>query len=366
MKKYISLILALVMLLCMAACGTKTDAPAVAPTAAPETATSEASAVAPTEEPIVLVFADTEVPGMPEYEGNLYFIQLIEERSNGRIKVEYHPNNELGGDKDITAAAIAGTVDICKCAAGNLMDWTDAIAFTDIPGVYKNTAHMRAVWQSDIRDQVSAEIVADTTLTPVMFDCDGGAARALFYNADHEIRTPADCKSLKFRTTGSEIEMGLFSALGIASTPMAFTELYTSLQGGVIDGIYTHPEGTYMNSLCEVTNYCSIINLSYITTFKLMSASAVEKLGGVGSELYNIVIEAGKEAEVHKDELIAAYNVEVEGLMEGINCHVVHLTDEEQEQFYEVARGLWDQYVGDGKMVSQEMFDRIVEIGNDF
>ena len=97
-----------------------------------------------------------------------------------------------------------------------------------------------------------------------------------------------------------------------------------------------------------------------------LSASAVEKLGGVDSELYNIVLEAGRQAEVHKDELIAAYNTQVEGLMEDINCKVIHLTDEEQQLFYDVAESTWADYVGEGKLVSQDLFDRIVELGADF
>lgn len=366
MKKIIAMLLALVMVFSLAACGSQ---PAAEAPAAESPAADTPAPEAPAEEvePIVLIFADTEVPGMPEYEGNLYFIQLVEERSEGRIKIEYHPNNELGNDKDITAAAIAGTVDIAKCAAGNISDWTDAAAFTDIPGVYKNTAHMRAVWQSDLREEVSELIKADTGLTPIMFDCDGGSARALFHNrAAGGISTPEDCKGLKFRTTGSEIEMGLFTALGIAPTPMQFNEIYTSLDSGVIDGCYTNPPGTYANALCEVLDYCTIINLSYITTFKLLSANAVEKLGGEGSELYNIVIEAGKEAEVHKDELIAEYNKEVEQLMAEAGCETIYLTPEAQEEFYKVAESLWPNYVGEGKLVSQELFDKIVAIGEDF
>lgn len=345
----------------LTACGASSSSTAPASTAGASSAAGEP------EEIITLVFADTEVPGMPEYDGNLYFNELVASKTGGRVQIEYHPNNELGGDKEITASCIAGDVDICKCAAGNIADWTDAAAFTDIPGVYKNTPHMRAVWQDgDIRDTVAAQIQADTTLLPIMYDCDGGAARALFYNKDSAVRVPADCKGMKFRTTGSEIEIGLFQALGISPTSMAFTELYTALQNGTIDGIYTHPEGTYGNSLCEVASKCTIINLSFITTFKLLSPKAIEKLGGEGSELYNAVLEAGREAEVNKDELIAAYNEKIEGLMAEVGCEMFKLEADEQQLWYDVAEGLWDQYVGEGKLVSQELFDRIVEIGAGF
>lgn len=371
MRKGISILLAAAMGLSLAGCASKpaetkapetTEAPKEAAggtEAAAESAAEEAEV--PDGEVITLKFADTEVPGMPEYEGNLYFIELIEKNSGGRIKVEYYPNNQLGGDKEITAALLAGTVDIGKCAAGNITDWTDAAQFTDMPGVYKDAKQMREVWQTGIREEVTKKIQEDMGLIPVMFDCDGGAARALFYNGK-EIHVPDDCKGMKFRTTGSDVEMALFKQLGIAPTPMAFTELYTGLQQGTIDGIYTHPAGTYSNKLCEVTDYCTVINLSYITTFKLLSAQAVEKLGGEGSGLYNIVVEAGKEAEVHKDELIAKNNEKIEEMMEEAGVTVIYVTDEEQKLWNDAAAEVCKQFVGDGKLVPQELYDEVMAL----
>lgn len=365
MKKKIGLVLLAMMVLSATGCSSskpaETAAPAEQKTEAAAPAETKAEEAAPAEEVITLKFADTEVPGMPEYEGNLKFIELIETNSNGRIKVEYYPNNQLGGDKEIVAALMAGTVDIGKCAAGNFSDYTDAVLFTDLPGVYKNSAQMRKVWQTDIRDEITAEIQADTGLVPVMFDCDGGSARAIFYNGK-DIRVPADCKGMKVRTTGSEVEMALFEELGIAATPMAFTELYMALSQGTIDGIYTNPPGTYSNKLCEVSEKCTIINLSYITTFKLLSESAIEKLGGEGSELYNIVVEAGAEAEVYKDELIAKNNEKVEEQIAGVNCTMIKLTDEEQKQWNDAAAKVCEQFIGDGKLVSQELYDKIMAV----
>ncbi len=369
MKKVWSMLLAASFMVSLTGCGGKAE-PAEVATTAPVTTAAQAekeskaaegtAAKEPvSEDVIVLKFADTEVPGMPEYDGNLYFIELVEKNSNGRIKIEYYPNNQLGGDKEIAGALMAGTVDIGKCAAGNLADWTDAAAFTDIPGVYKNAGQMRSVWQSDLREEVTRLIKEDMGLTPVMFDCDGGAARALFYNGNKEIHVPDDCNGLKFRTTGSDIEMALFQQVGIAPTPMAFTELYTGLQQGTIDGIYTHPAGTYGNKLCEVTDYCTIINLSYITTFKLLSEKAVEKLGGEGSELYNIVVEAGREAEVHKDELIAANNEKIDEMMAEEGVTIIRVTPEEQKLWNEAAQAIWPKFIGEGKMVDQGLFDRV-------
>ncbi|QNB46030.1 extracellular solute-binding protein [Thermanaerosceptrum fracticalcis] len=311
--------------------------------------------------PIVLRFADTEVPGMPEYEGNLYFIKLVEERTKGKVKIEYYHSNQMGNDKQITAAAMAGTLDIVKCAAGNFSEFSKALSFTDLPGLFKNAEHMRKVWKSDIREQVTSQIKKDTGLTPVMFDIDGGAARALFYNKK-PITVPADIKGMKFRTTGSPIEVSLFKEWGVAATPMNFNELYTSLQQGVVDGMYGHPIGTYYNKLCEVTKYCTIVDISYITTLKLLSKSAVEKLGGENSELYNIVIQAGKEAELEKDKLISNKNKEIEDLITKAGVKIIKPNSDQIKLWREAAQKVWSEYVGSGKLISEELVKKVQEL----
>ena len=195
---------------------------------------------------------------------------------------------------------------------------------------------------------------------------DGGAARALFYNRSGGVaKVPTDMKGIKLRTTGSEIEMALFDQWGASSVPMNFNEVYLGLSQGTVEGLYGHPIGTYGNKLCEVTDYCTIIDMSYVASVQLMSASCIEKLGGEGSELYNIVMEAGKELELYKDQLL---NEKLETIMDEITAEGVEVyypTEDELELWRESGQAVWGDYVGEGKMVSQEIVDKVLAIGEE-
>ena len=310
---------------------------------------------------IVLRLADTEVPGMPEYLGTMYFKTMVEERTIGKVKIEYYHSSQLGTDKQITPAVLAGTIDIAKCSGGNLAEYTDALYFAELPGLFKNVEHIRNVWRSEIREEKINEIREEIGATPIMFLNDGGAARALGYNGK-SIYTPGDTKGFKFRTTGSPIEVALMEAWGASCTPIAWGELYTSLQQGVVDGLYGHPIGTYSLGMVEVIDHLTIINSSYITSVRLMSKKAVEKLGGVGSDLYNIIMETGKEAELVVDKFSEVQNKTILEKFEKDGVKVIIPDEEQMKEWREVAQTVWDEYVGEGKAISEEFVEKVLAL----
>lgn len=373
MKKTLTMAVVLAAATILGACGgsgqTMVDAQQTASTEAQtESASTEEKTEEADGETIVLKYAAAEVPGTPENDANLNFIKTIEEKSGGKIKVEYYHSSQLGNDKQVVVAALGGSLDIVKSSAGNLMDYSDALAFADLPGLFKSQKHLRSVFQNDaIRKEISDDIYNEIGMIPINFDVDGGAARALFYNRKGGVaKIPSDMKGVKLRTTGSEIEMALFSQWGASSVPMNFNELYLALQQGTVDGLYGHPIGTYGNKLCEVTKYCTVIDMSYIASVQLMSKSCIEKLGGEGSELYNIVMDAGKELELYKDKLIEE---KLDTIMDQIRTDgvEVYVPDEQEIELWRATgQAVWEDYVGEGKMVSQEIVDEVVTVGEAF
>ena len=370
MKKVWSFILAATLVMGMAGCGGQQAASGSSSGAAASTGSSEAASTESTAasgDQIILKYAVGESPEASENEVNLNFARTIEENSGGRIKVEYY-QSELGNDKQTLVAAMGGTLDIVKCSAGNLMDYSTALAFTDLPGMFKSAQHVRAAFEDEeVRNMVSQQIRDDLNMIPIAYSVDGGAARALFYNSANGLaRVPEDMAGIKLRTTGSEIEMALFAQWGAAAVPMNFGELYLGLQQGTVEGMYGHPIGTYAGNLCEVTSYCTVPDISYIVSGYMMSPACVEKLGGEGSELYNIVVEAGRQLEQEKDSALAARLETVMQDIEAAGLEVCYPTEEEKELWRASGEAIWGDYVGEGKDASQELVDRVQEIGNAF
>ncbi|MDL2271877.1 TRAP transporter substrate-binding protein [Desulfovibrio sp. OttesenSCG-928-I05] len=312
--------------------------------------------------PVTLRFAADEPVGSVEDIGNQAFIKEVEEKSGGRIKIEYFPSAQLGSDKQCLPSVMSGALDISFISAGNLAEFTTAMNFTDLPGIVTSPEQLRAVWQSPVRQVVSDKIFKDIGLRPIMFDVAGGAARVLFYNGK-PLTSPADSVGYKFRTTGSPMEVALFKAWGIAPTPMVYSEIYTSLDQKVIDGIYVHPIGAYDQKLTEVVKNATVLNLSYIAQVKLMGKSAVAKLGGEGSELYAIVIEAGKNAELLKDKLYAERVQDIYRQLAESGLTVVQPQGEALKQWQDLARGIWPEMLKNPKIgIEQSLLDQVRQV----
>lgn len=303
---------------------------------------------------IVLRYADTAVPGDPDYEGNVYFADLVKERSGGKVIVEYYHSGQLGSDKAITQSTIAGTIDIAKCSGGNFTEFSNALYFTDLPGLFKDMNHVRAVWQSDIRDEIVDKIKQETGLTVLMFDIDGGAPREIG-NTKKPIYVPDDMKGIKMRTTGSPVEVALFRAWGASAVPVAWSETYTSLQQGVIDAHYNQPQHTFMvGRLGEVIDYYSMIGQSWVTSVKVLGKTAEEKLG---PEYYDLVIECAKEAELYKDTLTEKINEESIKGLEDLGVEIIRPTEEQIELWTEKSLSIWDEFVG--KEIPEELVKKV-------
>lgn len=353
MKKILALLLVVVMAASMAACGTTAEAPAANTAPAAETASAQTEEKTEAVEPIVLRFADTDAADSVAGRGGQYFCDLVKERTEGRVVVEYYPASQLGGDKAITEAAIAGTVDISKCSNGNFVQFSDCLAWVDLPGLLSSVPQVRALFTSDYRDEINAKIMADTGGMALMFDVDAGEPRAIG-TTGKEIRVPADMKGVKIRSTGAAIELALFNKWGASSTALDWGEVYTALQQNLVDASYNQVQTFEINSFGEILKYVTPINQSWVVSVKFIGPKAIEKLGGVDSELFQIVKDCALECEAWKDAEFVEANAESYEKLKEQGVTIVELTDEEKALWVAESEAIWDEYVGADKAITPE------------
>lgn len=330
-----------------------------------DTQAAEPAASGKAEEPkdvIVLKWGDAAVDGTAEYEANQKFIELVETYTNGQVKIEYYPAGQLGSDGDVVQACMANTLEMAKCSTANLSEFCHVLDFCDFPGMFRDTDHVYEVLASDLRDELATQVYEEIGCYPVTFDVDGGAARWMF-NTKREVKVPQDAYNLKIRTTGSEIEMALYEACGIGATPMAWQELYTGLEQGTVDGVYAGPVPAYTNNFTEVAKYATVLTLSFGPSVRVVSSGAVEALGGVDGELFQAVIKASKESEKIKRELNEKDVAEVADQMREQGVAVYEPDAEEQKLWLEAAGQIVPEFIGDGKTISTELYDRVQAIG---
>jgi tripartite ATP-independent transporter DctP family solute receptor len=166
----------------------------------------------------------------PWHLGSVRFAEELSALTDGRIAVEVFPNESLGKEIDLINGMQLGTVDM-TITGESLQNWAPMAALLAVPYAYKSIDHMDEVASGDIGDQIKAQIIEKAQIRPIAHFARG--PRNLTSN--RAITSPAELDGLKMRVPNVPLFVDVWSALGAAPGPMAFSEVFTSLQNGTID-----------------------------------------------------------------------------------------------------------------------------------
>ena len=161
------------------------------------------------------------------HKGSLKFAEEVARLTNGRIEVQVFPNDSLGKEIDLINGMQLGTVDM-TITGESLQNWSPKAALLAIPYAYQSLDYMDKIASGPIGKDIEAEIIAKAQVRPLAYFARG--PRNL--TANREIKTPDDLKAIKLRVPNVPLFVQTWKALGASPTPMAFSEVFTSLQNG--------------------------------------------------------------------------------------------------------------------------------------
>ncbi|WP_094603683.1 Solute-binding protein [Sporomusa silvacetica DSM 10669] len=227
----------------------------------------------------------------------LKFAELVKAKTNGNVEVQVFPSGQLGTEKDNAAALKLGTLDMGMVAVEFYPSFVPESAVLVLPYMYRDYAHLDRVLNSDVAQDVSNMVLQKTnirvlTYLPMAF-------RQMF-TVDKEIKTVADLQGVKMRVPESPIYVATFKQFNAVPTPVAWGEVYTGLQTGVIKGVENTPEAIVSASINEVTKYMNITNHLEGPSTISISEAVYKKLP---KEYQEAIISAAQEAEKYELDL---------------------------------------------------------------
>ena len=189
------------------------------------------------------------------------FAELVEERSGGSVTVDVFPNDQLaGGNATKGIEMIAqGSVDLAAYATCTLAVIDSQLPVATIPWSFDSYTEARQVIDST-GGKYYAERLAAKGITYIGSFHNG--FRQLT-NSRTAVDDPSDLRNLKIRVPGSEVYMGFFRALGADPTSMSWSEVFTAIQQGTIDGQENGASVTSTAKMDEIQKYMTIWNYSY-------------------------------------------------------------------------------------------------------
>lgn len=260
-----------------------------------------------------------------------YFAQLVEERSGGNVTVAVFPNDQLAnGNASRGIEMIAsGSVDLAAYATCTLAVVDEKLPVATIPWIFDDYAQAREIIDTT-GGAYYAERLALKNMTYLGSFHNGFRQ---ITNSKHEVSEPADMEDLKIRVPGSVVYMGFFRALGADPTSMNWSEVFTAIQQGTIDGQENGVSITSTSKMQEVQDYLTMWNYSYENDLFVANTEVWESLE---PETRDLLQECATEAcEWGRDTLEA----EILEEFEAAGMTITYLTEEEQAAFDEAIAG---------------------------
>lgn len=187
------------------------------------------------------------------------FAETLEELSGGRFTLREHPAGSLGGERDMIEGLQIGTVDLVITSTGPLGNFVPETYALDLPFLFRDYGHARAVLDSEIGQDLLARM-RDHDLVGLAWSENGFRHVT---NSRQPVRTPEDLAGLKIRTMENQVHMNAFQTLGASPTPMAFPELFTALQQGTVDAQENPITVIVATKFWEVQDYLSLTGHVY-------------------------------------------------------------------------------------------------------
>lgn len=194
---------------------------------------------------IILKAADVHPEGYPNVVAIESLGKKLEAATKGKYKLQMFPNGVLGGEKEMIEQTQFGAINILRTSLGPVGTVVPDVNVFNMPFVFRNEAHMRAVIDGPIGQEILDKISASPAKMVALGWMDGGS-RSLY--TKKPVRTPADLKGQKVRMMGNPLFVDTMNAMGGNGIAMGYGEVFSALQTGVLDGAENNPPSMFTSN----------------------------------------------------------------------------------------------------------------------
>ena len=284
----------------------------------------------------------------PYHKSLQYMDEYLAKETNGDLRIEIYPNAQLGNERDLQEGCSMGTIDIGIGATATLSNFTTDFALFDLPYLFADKDQARSVLHSEWANQKLSELesldmIGLTFWEAGMFDV---------INSKHPIKEISDYSGLTIRVMENDIFMATMTALGINPVPMAWSEVFTSIQNGTVDGTSNPIVTIYVSSIYTIAKNFTIANMMYSPIPVIMSKSTFDSLP---EDYQKLMYEAAEKASSVEYGMIDELEGQALDAFASEGCEVTYFTDEQIAECQKIMKEkVWPQFVG-GKVAQSDI-----------
>ena len=291
------------------------------------------SATTASAEKLILKFGHVGNPGSLFEASVNEFVKNANARLGDRAEVQAFGSSQLGKDKELLQKLKLGQVDFAL-PSSVMSSVADEFGVFEMPYIIKSRDHMKAV-QAEIGDSVF-NAAAEANGYKILSYFENGFRHIT--NNTRPVTEPADLEGIKLRTPKGEWRVKMFKLYGANPTPMAFSEVFTALKTGVIDGQENPYAQIWSAKFQEVQKYLSITGHVYTPAYVLTSAKHFAKLP---EDIQNDLIAAAAESQDAVYEMAAQLETE---LLENLKNGGVTVNEADKDAFIAASKPIYDEF----------------------
>lgn len=287
-----------------------------------------------------LKFASANNKGHPQVTGMEKFAELIKEKSGGKIDVKLFPGGVLGGDVQTVSALQGGVIEMTVLNAGILASNVKQFGAVDLPFLFNSDEEADKVMDGAFGTSLM-DLLPDTGLIGLGYWELG--FRNLTNNR-HPVTKLEDISGLKIRTIQSPIPIELFNSLGANAVPLPYTELYTALETGTVDG-QENPAANILNAkFYEVQKYMTVTRHQYNPQIVLISKKVWD---GLNDEEKAVFQSAATEARDYQRKVSREVDAKAIEDIKATGMEVNELSPEETQKLRDAVKPLIDKFAAE-------------------
>jgi tripartite ATP-independent transporter DctP family solute receptor len=272
----------------------------------------------------------------PVHKAMVFMAEKLKEKSGGKVVLQIYPGEQLGSEREMIEQVQMGLLDITKVSTSPLESFIPSMSVFSVPYLFRDKEHLWKV----LNGPTGKKLLQAGMGVGLKGLCYYDAGSRSFYTKDKPILTPADLEGMKIRVQESKTSMQMITTLGASPTPIAWGELYTSLQQGVVDGAENNPPSFYLSSHYEVCKHYSLDEHTMVPDIVLISTKTWNKLP---ADIQQMVQEAADESVEYQKQL---WKETTENSLKTVQEHGVTIYHPDKTPFREKVKPMHDSYKG--------------------
>ena len=221
------------------------------------------------------------LPNDPKYaNGRVYYDNLVKSlKANGlgeQIDVTFYPDNQLGQEIDVINSVKLGVIDLMVSGSSISANLVPLVGTFDLGYLFTSYQQQTKAFDAGAAKPIEDALLKGANIRIISWAYNFGARSVL---SKKQVKTPEDLAGLKIRTLPNPVITECLRLMGAAATPLAFGEIYTALQAGVLDGLEHDPPTILASKFYETAKYYALTAAYLLAALDLFQRRIVQSHG---------------------------------------------------------------------------------------